>query len=299
VRERHRPDRPEDLRSHRWFGPQDLRSFGHRSRMKQMGLSPDDFAGKPVIAIVNTWSGLAHCHQHFQNRVEDVKRGVLEAGGFPVEIPVTALPENFVKPSTMLYRNLLAMEVEENLRSQPIDGAVLMGGCDKTTPALIMGATSADIPAIFLPAGPMLRGNWRGQVLGSGSDAWKYWDEKRAGNISDADWNDMEAGISRSDGVCMTMGTAATMTGLAEVLGLALPGASSIPAPDANHKRMATACGRRAVALVWEDLRPRDILTAAAFDNAIVTSAAIAGSSATCGSVLPAPGIGTLRPISR
>jgi len=247
--------------------------------MKQMGLSPDDFAGKPVIAIVNTWSGLAHCHQHFQNRVEDVKRGVLEAGGFPVEIPVTALPENFVKPSTMLYRNLLAMEVEENLRSQPIDGAVLMGGCDKTPPALIMGATSADIPAIFLPAGPMLRGNWRGQVLGSGSDAWKYWDEKRAGNISDADWNDMEAGISRSDGVCMTMGTAATMTGLAEVLGLALPGASSIPAPDANHKRMATACGRRAVALVWEDLRPRDILTAAAFDNAIVTSAAIAGST--------------------
>jgi dihydroxy-acid dehydratase len=276
---RRKPATAADLRSHRWFGPEDLRSFGHRSRMKQMGLAPIDFTGKPVIAIINTWSGLAHCHQHFTNRVEDVTRGVLEAGGFPVEIPVTALPENFVKPSTMLYRNLLAMEVEENLRSQPIDGAVLMGGCDKTTPALIMGAISAGLPAIYMPAGPMLRGNWHGQVLGSGSDIWKYWDEKRAGNISEADWNEMEAGIARSDGVCMTMGTAATMTGLTEVLGLALPGSSSIPAPDANHARMAAACGRRAVAMVWEDLRPTDILTAAAFDNAIVTSATIAGST--------------------
>ncbi len=276
---RRRPEKPEDLRSHRWFGVEDLRSFGHRSRMKQMGLSPEDYAGKPVIAIVNTWSGLAHCHAHFKNRVEDVKRGVLEAGGFPVEIPVMALPENFVKPSTMLYRNLLAMEVEENLRSQPIDGAVLMGGCDKTTPALLMGAISAGLPAVYMPAGPMLRGNWRGQVLGSGSDIWKYWDEKRAGHISDADWGEMEAGIARSDGVCMTMGTAATMTALAEVLGFALPGASSIPAPDANHPRMAAACGRRIVSMVWEDLRPTDILTAASFDNAIVASAAIAGST--------------------
>ncbi len=276
---RRRPEKPEDLRSHRWFGVEDLRSFGHRSRIKQMGFSPEDYAGKPVIAIVNTWSGLAHCHAHFKNRVEDVKRGVLEAGGFPVEIPVMALPENFVKPSTMLYRNLLAMEVEENLRSQPIDGVVLMGGCDKTTPALLMGAISAGLPAVYMPAGPMLRGNWRGQVLGSGSDIWKYWDEKRAGHISDADWGEMEAGIARSDGVCMTMGTAATMTALAEVLGFALPGASSIPAPDANHPRMAASCGRRIVSMVWEDLRPTDILTAASFDNAIVASAAIAGST--------------------
>ena len=273
------PEKPEDLRSHRWFGAEDLRSFGHRSRIKQMGYSPEDYAGKPVIAILNTWSGLAHCHGHFKSRVEDVKRGALEAGGFPVEIPVMALPENFVKPSTMLYRNFLAMEAEENLRSQPIDGVVLMGGCDKTTPALLMGAISAGLPAIFMPAGPMLRGNWRGQILGSGSDIWKYWDRKRAGLIGDADWSEMEAGIARSDGVCMTMGTAATMTALAEVLGFALPGASSIPAPDANHPRMAAACGRRAVAMVWEDLRPQDILTAGAFDNAIVASAAIAGST--------------------
>ncbi len=276
---RRKPETSADLRSHRWFGPEDLRSFGHRSRMQQMGLSPEDYAGKPVIAIINTWSGLAHCHAHFRDRVTDVKRGVTEAGGFPVEIPVMALPENMVKPSTMLYRNLLAMEVEENLRSQPIDGAVLMGGCDKTTPATIMGAISAGLPAIFMPAGPMLRGNWGGKILGSGSDVWKYWDEKRAGNISDAQWAEMEAGIARSDGVCMTMGTAMTMTSLAEVLGLALPGSTSIPAADASHKRMAAACGRRAVELVWEDLRPADIVTSASFDNAIITSAALAGST--------------------
>lgn len=276
---RRRPEKPEDLRSHRWFGPDDMRSFGHRSRMKQMGYAQEEFEGKPVIAIVNTWSGFAHCHAHFRDRVEDVKRGVLQAGGFPVEVPVMALPENFVKPSTMMYRNFLAMEAEENIRSQPVDGAVLMGGCDKTTPALLMGAISAGLPAIYMPAGPMLRGNWRGQVLGSGSDLWKYWDERRAGNVSDAQWDEMEGGINRSDGVCMTMGTAATMTAMAEVLGMALPGASSIPAPDANHPRMAAACGRRIVEMVWEDLVPTDILTAGAFDNAITTSAAIAGST--------------------
>ena len=276
---RRRPEKPEDLRSHRWFGPDDMRSFGHRSRMKQMGYAQEEFEGKPVIAIVNTWSGFAHCHAHFRDRVEDVKRGVLQAGGFPVEVPVMALPENFVKPSTMMYRNFLAMEAEENIRSQPVDGAVLMGGCDKTTPALLMGAISAGLPAIYMPAGPMLRGNWRGQVLGSGSDLWKYWDERRAGNVSDAQWDEMEGGINRSDGVCMTMGTAATMTAMAEVLGMALPGASSIPAPDANHPRMAAACGRRIVEMVWEDLIPTDILTPGAFDNAITTSAAIAGST--------------------
>ena len=276
---RRRPARLEDLRSHRWFGVHDLRAFGHRSRLNQMGYAPEDVAGRPVIAIINTWSDLAHCHAHFPDRVEDIKRGVLQAGGLPVEIPVTALPENFVKPTTMLYRNLLAIEVEENLRSQPVDAAVLMCGCDKTTPALVMGAISAAIPAIVMPAGPMLRGHWRGQTLGSGSDVWKYWDERRAGTISDLDWGEMEAGIARSDGVCMTMGTAATMTALAEILGLALPGASSIPAPDSGHKRMAAACGRRAVELVWEDLIPTDLLTEAAFDNAIAVSAALAGST--------------------
>lgn len=270
---------PTSLRSHRWFAATDLRSFGHRSRIRQLGFDLEDIAGKPIIAIINTWNGLAHCHGHFPARVEAIKRGVLEAGGFPVEVPVMALPENFVKPTTMLYRNLLAMEVEENLRSLPVDGAVLMGGCDKTTPATIMGATSAGLPAIFMPAGPMLRGNWGGQILGSGSDVWKYWDEKRAGAITEAQWSEMESGIARSDGVCMTMGTAMTMTSLAEVLGLTLPGASSIPAPDSAHARMAAATGRRAVDLVWDDLKMTDILSPASFDNAIIASAALAGST--------------------
>lgn len=270
---------PAALRSHRWFGTSDLRSFGHRSRIRQLGFDLDDIAGRPVIAIINTWNGLAHCHGHFPARVDAIKRGVLEAGGFPVEVPVMALPENFVKPTTMLYRNLLAMEVEENLRSLPVDGAVLMGGCDKTTPATIMGAISAGLPAIFMPAGPMLRGNWGGQILGSGSDIWKFWDEKRAGNISEAQWIEMESGIARSDGVCMTMGTAMTMTSLAEVLGLTLPGATSIPAADSGHARMATATGRLAVDLVWQDRKLIDILTPASFDNAIIASAALAGST--------------------
>ncbi|MEE3501954.1 L-arabinonate dehydratase [Acidiphilium acidophilum] len=270
---------PTTLRSHRWFGAADLRSFGHRSRIRQLGFGLDEIAGKPVIAIINTWNGLAHCHGHFPARVEAIKRGILQAGGFPVEVPVMALPENFVKPTTMLYRNLLAMEVEENLRSLPVDGAVLMGGCDKTTPATIMGAISAGLPAIFMPAGPMLRGNWGGQILGSGSDIWKYWDEKRAGRISEAQWSEMEAGIARSDGVCMTMGTAMTMTSLAEVLGLTLPGATSIPAPDSGHARMAAATGQRAVDLVWQDIKLGDLLSAASFDNAIIASAALAGST--------------------
>jgi dihydroxy-acid dehydratase len=271
--------RPEDLRSFRWFGPQDLRSFGHRSRMLQMGYDAQDFAGKPVIAIINTWSDINPCHAHFRSRVEDVKRGVLQAGGFPIELPAMSLSETFVKPSTMLYRNFLAMETEELIRSHPVDGAVLMGGCDKTTPALLMGAISADLPAIFMPAGPMLRGAYRGTSLGSGSDVWKYWDEKRAGRISEADWREMEAGIARSYGVCMTMGTAATMTALAEVLGLTLPNASSIPAADSAHPRMAAETGRRAVAMVFEDLKPSSLLTVEAFDNAIIALMALGGST--------------------
>jgi dihydroxy-acid dehydratase len=257
------------LRSARWFAPDDLRSFGHRSRMNQIGYAVEEFAGKPIIGIVNTWSDFAQCHAHFKHRVDDVKRGVLQAGGFPVELPAISLSESTVKPTTMLYRNFLAMETEELIRSQPVDGVVLMGGCDKTTPGLILGATSAGVPAIFLPAGPMLRGNWHGKTLGSGSDAWKYWDERRAGNIGAKDWDEMQSGIARSYGVCMTMGTAATMTALADVLGMCLPGASSIPAADSNHVRMCSAAGRRIVDMVWDDLTPTRIMTAAAFQNAI------------------------------
>jgi dihydroxy-acid dehydratase len=271
--------RADQLRSARWLKPDDLRSFGHRSRLKQMGYGSEDYAGKPVIAIINTWSDLTICHTHFRDRANEVKRGVLQAGGFPVEIPALPLNEIFMKPSPLLYRNLLAMEVEELLRSQPVDGVVLMGGCDKTTPGLLMGALSVDLPSIFLPAGPMLRGNWHGNVLGSGSDAWKFWAERCAGNITETDWQEIEDGIARSPGHCMTMGTASTMTALAETLGMTLPGASSIPAVDAGHSRMAASCGRRIVEMVWEDLKPSDILTPASFDNAITVDMAIGGST--------------------
>ncbi len=265
----------DTLRSARWFAPDDFRSFGHRSRMNQMGYAADDYVGKPVIAIINTWSDLNQCHAHFKQRAEDVRRGILQAGGFPVELPALSLSESKVKPTTMLYRNFLAMEAEELIRSHPIDGVVLMGGCDKTTPALLLGATSAGVPAIFVPAGPMLRGNWHGKVLGSGSDAFKYWDERRAGTISTKDWGEMEVGIARSYGVCMTMGTAATMTALADTLGMCLPGASSIPAADSNHIRMCAAAGRRIVDMVWEDLHPAKIQTRSAFQNAIIVAMAM------------------------
>jgi dihydroxy-acid dehydratase len=271
--------KPEDLRSHRWFGVDDLRAFGHRSRMRQIGYDVEDWRGKPVIGIINTWSDINPCHAHFPERVQWIKKGVLQAGGFPLELPALSLSEPFVKPTTMLYRNLLAMECEELIRSHPVDGVVLLGGCDKTTPALIMGATSADLPAIYVPAGPMLRGNWRGQSLGSGSDVWKYWDERRAGKITDADWSEIENGIARSPGHCMTMGTASTMTAVADSLGLTLPGASSIPAADSSHARMASASGRRAVEMVWKDLKPSNILTREAFENAMIVQMAIGGST--------------------
>jgi dihydroxy-acid dehydratase len=270
---------PTDLRSHRWFGREDFRSFGHRSRVKQAGFSAEDIAGKPVIAILNTWSDANPCHAHFRLRAEDVKRGIWQAGGFPMEIPVLTLGETFMKPSTMLYRNLLAMDAEEALRAYPADGVVLLGGCDKTVPALVMGATSANLPAIFVPAGPMLRGNWRGQILGSGSDAWKYWDEKRVGAIDECAWREIEDGIARSFGTCMTMGTASTMAATVDALGLTLPGASSIPAADSSHPRMASAAGRRIVEMVWEDLKPRDIMTTAAFENAVTAAMALGGST--------------------
>ncbi len=263
-----------DLRSARWFMPDDLRSFGHRSRLMQMGLAPEDWEGRPVIGILNTWSELNPCHLHFRQRAGEVKKGVHQAGGFPVELPALSVDESFTKPSSMLYRNLLAMETEEQIRSHPLDGVVLMGGCDKTTPALVMGALSAGVPMIFLPAGPMLRGNYAGQTLGSGSDAWKYWDERRAGNITDAEWLGIEGGIARSYGHCMTMGTASTMTAIAEAMGLCLPGASSIPAADAGHIRMSAACGRRIVEMVWENLTPDRIVTPAAIRNAATVAMA-------------------------
>lgn len=265
----------QKLRSERWFGPADLRSFGHRSRAMQMGYDQEDWAGKPVIAILNTWSDINPCHMHFRQRSEDVKRGILEAGGFPLELQAISLSENFMKPTTMLYRNMLAMEAEELLRAYPVDGAVLMGGCDKTTPGLILGATSMDIPAIYVPAGPMLRGNWHGKTLGSGADSWKYWDELRAGKITQEDWAGVEAGIARSAGTCMTMGTASTMTAIAEAIGLSLPGASSIPAVDSNHIRMAKSSGRRIVEMVREDLKPSKIQTKDAFLNAIAVAMAM------------------------
>jgi len=270
---------PETLRSHRWFGANDLRSFGHRSRALQMGHRYEDFMGKPVIAVINTWSEANPCHIHLRTRAEEVKRGIWQAGGFPMELPALSLSENFVKPTTMLYRNFLAMETEELLRSHPVDGAVLLGGCDKTVPGLIMGATSMNLPAIFMLAGPMLRGNWGGKQLGSGSDVWKYWAEKEAGRITEADWREMEQGIARSFGTCMTMGTASTMAGIAEILGFTLPGAASIPAADAGHPRMAVQCGIEIVDMVWKDVTPKTFLSRGAFENAILALMAMGGST--------------------
>ncbi len=271
--------RPENLRSQRWFAPDTMRGFSHRSRMKQIGYSREDFLGKPVIALVNTWSEINPCHIHLRERAEAVKRGVWMAGGFPVEVPAFSITETYIKPSPMLYRNLLAMDTEEALWSLPIDGAVLIGGCDKTTPGLLMGAISANLPAIYMPAGPMLRGNWNGQPLGSGTDIWKYWTERCADALSEEDWNAIESGIARSPGFCMTMGTASTMTALAEALGMTLPGASSIPAADSGHVRMAVETGRQIVEMVWQDLKPSEILTRAAFENAVTVDMAIGGST--------------------
>jgi dihydroxy-acid dehydratase len=274
------PRRPvEQLRSQRWFGPDSLRGFTHRSRMKQLGYALEEFSGRPVIAIVNTWSDLSCCHGHFRERAEAVRRGILAAGGFPVEVPVITLAEPFQKPSAMMFRNLLALETEEVLRSYPIDGAVLMGGCDKTTPALLMAAISLDLPSVFMPAGPMLRGNWRGQVLGSGTDVWRAWADRQAGVLGECAWRELEDGIARSHGHCMTMGTASTMTAAVDALGMTLTGASSIPAVDSNHSRMAAACGRRAVELAWRGTGPSSLLAARSFENAVTTVLALGGST--------------------
>ena len=267
------------LRSSRWFEGEGLRAFSHRSRTRQLGIGDDEIAGKPVIGILNTWSDINPCHMHLRERAEAVKRGVWEAGGYPVEMPVATLSETFQKPTPMLYRNLLAMDTEEILRSYPLDGAVLMGGCDKTTPALLMGAASADRPVIYVPAGPMLTGHWRGELLGSGTDMWRFWDERRAGTISEAEWGTLEAALARSPGQCMTMGTASTMTAAAEALGMTLPGASSIPAVDSAHHRMAAASGSRIVGMVREDLSIRNIADRRAFLDAVTVVLALGGST--------------------
>ncbi|WP_406479232.1 L-arabinonate dehydratase [Streptomyces sp. NBC_01615] len=274
--------RPEDLRSHQWYGSgvsSGLRSFSHRARTRQLGYLPEEHLGKPVIAILNTWSDINPCHVHLRDRAQAVKRGVWQAGGFPLEFPVSTLSETFQKPTPMLYRNMLAMETEELLRSYPVDGAVLMGGCDKSTPALLMGAASVDLPAVFVPAGPMLPGHWRNEVLGSGTDMWKYWDDKRAGLIGDCEMTELESGLARSPGHCMTMGTASTLTAAAEALGVTVPGASSIPAVDSGHDRMAAASGMRIVEQVHKDRRLSAILTADAFEDAVTTVLGLGGST--------------------
>ncbi|MGW7048048.1 L-arabinonate dehydratase [Streptomyces avermitilis] len=274
--------RPEEFRSHQWYGSgvsSGLRSFSHRARTRQLGYLPEEHLGKPVIAILNTWSDINPCHVHLRDRAQAVKRGVWQAGGFPLEFPVSTLSETFQKPTPMLYRNLLAMETEELLRSYPVDGAVLMGGCDKSTPALLMGAASVDLPAVFVPAGPMLPGHWRNEVLGSGTDMWKYWDDKRAGLIGDCEMSELESGLARSPGHCMTMGTASTLTAAAEALGVTVPGASSIPAVDSGHDRMAAAAGLRIVELVRSDRKLSDILTEEAFADAVTTVLGLGGST--------------------
>ncbi|GAB2791729.1 L-arabinonate dehydratase [Streptomyces daliensis] len=267
------------LRSDQWYRTDGLRSFSHRARTRQLGYLPEEHLGKPVIAVLNTWSDINPCHQHLRERAEAVKRGVWQAGGFPLEFPVATLSETFQKPTPMLYRNLLAMETEELLRSYPVDGAVLMGGCDKTTPALLMGAASVDLPAVFVPAGPMLRGHWRGETLGSGTDMWRYWDDKRAGLIGERELSELECGLARSPGTCMTMGTASTMTSVAEALGVTVPGAASLPAVDSGHARMAAASGIRAVGLVREEARLSRFLTREAYEDAIATVCALGGST--------------------
>jgi L-arabonate dehydrase len=267
------------LRSQSWFNGNDLYAFIHRSWMRAEGFAKDVFDGRPVIGICNSWSELTNCNAHLRIVAEAVKRGVWEAGGLPLEFPTISLGEPFMKPTTMMYRNLMAMDVEESLRANPVDGVVLLCGCDKTTPAQLMGAASADLPAIMVTGGPMLKGNWRGQEIGSGTDAFRFNDLYRQGRITEEELVEIESCLSRSAGHCMVMGTASTMTSLAEALGMTLPGAAAIPAPDSRRYELAQRSGRRAVELVREGVRPSQILTRAAFENAMRVNAAIGGST--------------------
>jgi len=269
----------DQLRSQRWFASNDIRGFAHRQRMQQQGLAREAFMGRPIIGILNTWSDLSPCHAHLRDRAESIKRGVLQAGGYPLELPAMSLGEVMVKPTTMLYRNFLAMEAEELIRSLPLDGVVLLGGCDKTTPGLVMGAMSMDVPAIFCAAGPMLNDRYKGQSVGAGTHTKKYWEQYTVGAIGDAEWVSLEARMTRAPGTCNTMGTASTMTAIVEAMGLALPGSTSIPAMDAGHSRMAWACGQRIVDMVWEDLRPSRILTRQSFLNGVAAWMALGGST--------------------
>jgi dihydroxy-acid dehydratase len=266
-------------RSSEWFDRRDLDGFLHRSWLKSTGITNEAFRGRPVIGICNSWSELVNCNVHLRGLAEAVKRGVLQAGGFPLEFPVISLGESLMKPTTMLYRNLMAMDVEESIRSYPLDGVVLLTGCDKTNPASIMGAASANVPAIVVTGGPMLNGHWRGRELGSCSDCWHYNEELRAGRITEAEFEEIENSMSRSNGHCMTMGTASTMACVTEALGLTLPGAAAIPAVDSRRVQVAEAAGRKIVELVESDLKPSDILTGAAFENAIRVLHAISGST--------------------
>jgi dihydroxy-acid dehydratase len=267
------------LRSHEWFGKADRDGFMHRSWMKGQGYPDDLFDGRPVIGICNTWSELTPCNGHFRELAEYVKRGVYEAGGFPLEFPVMSLGETQLRPTAMLFRNLASMDVEESIRGNPIDGVVLLMGCDKTTPALMMGAASCDLPTIGLSGGPMLSGKFQGQDLGSGTSVWKMSEEVRAGRMTLEEFNSAESCMHRSKGHCMTMGTASTMASMVEALGVALPGNAAIPAVDARRARQAQLTGRRIVAMVNEDLRLSKILTRNAFENAIKVNAAIGGST--------------------
>lgn len=269
----------DQLRSQRWFASDDIRGFAHRQRMQQQGLCRDEFMGRPIIGILNTWSDLSPCHAHLRDRAQAIKRGVLQAGGYPLELPAMSLGEVMVKPTTMLYRNFLAMEAEELIRSLPLDGVVLLGGCDKTTPGLVMGAISMDVPALFCPAGSMLNDRYEGQAVGAGTHTKKYWEKYAVGDISKSEWVSLEARMTRAPGTCNTMGTASTMTAIVEAIGLALPGSTSLPAMDAAHTRMAWACGQRIVEMVWEDLRPSCILTRDSFLNGVAAWMALGGST--------------------
>ncbi|CAN5636655.1 IlvD/Edd family dehydratase [soil metagenome] len=266
-------------RSRDWFEGTDLDAFLHRSWLKTEGFTDESYEGRPVIGICNSWSEVVNCNAHLRDLAEAVKRGVFQAGGFPLEFPVMSLGEALMKPTTMLYRNLMAMEVEENIRSYPLDGVVLLTGCDKTTPASIMGAASANVPAIVVTGGPMLNGNWRNRSLGSCTDCWHFHEELRAGRIDHTEWKEIEASISRSAGHCMTMGTASTMACVTEGLGMTLPGAAAIPAADSRRKAASEMAGRKIVELVNKDIRPADIITRESLENAIRVLHAISGST--------------------
>jgi L-arabonate dehydrase len=268
------------LRSRNWFGRQDLDGFAHRSWLKSEGFSDHVFDGRPVVGIANSWSELTNCNAHLRQVADAVKRGVWSAGGFPLEFPTISLGEVLMKPTTMMFRNLMAMDVEECIRAYPLDAVVLLSGCDKTTPAMLMGAASADVPAIMVTGGPMLRGNWRQEELGSGTDLWRLWSERRAGRLTDEELCEAESCMSRSSGHCMVMGTASTMASMAEALGMTLPGNAAIPAPDSRRLQMAELAGRRAVEMAAAGgPKPSEILTVAAFDNAIRTLMAVGGST--------------------